>query len=632
MADNKVKFLRGTAAEYEASTKDNDVFYYTTDTKKLYLGTNEVTGVGKAGIGENAEIFNNYEQNTAKGRYSHAEGNMTATLEDYSHIEGYSSNVCPASITNTTPVNDVIALWNNTKFSLADGVGAHVEGRDCMAFGNYTHAEGLSNIALHGHAEGSETYADGVRAHTEGEKTTAFGEASHAEGYSNSKAITVVNNSTPIDDIVSSWQSTKFCLTKGQGSHVEGANSLALADHSHAEGSSTIAYGKYSHAEGLLTQAIGDSSHAGGTGSEASKIGSFVHGDSVKASNNKYEVAFGTFNKSNADTLFSIGNGASDTARKNAFEITKTTGKIFDKEIATKEELEAHAGNAEIHVTAAQKSVWDELSNPNLLINPDFRINQRGQSEYSSGYTVDSWYIGGNKCTVTPGSDGILITSAINPDANTHAFWQKFENPFAPGKYTLSLNVSEVSGAWSARIRTVNASGDYVDSYYTSFLHKGVNSVSVDLPEGEYISAVSAGINVGTEVGNSVKFAWVKLEVGDGATPFVSPDPAVELLKCQRYLYKLTQWGRVRLCEYTANFLRFAIATPVAMRAKPSLINADNLVVRSLNINEELPGFTYEVDSCPGNQILIKANKANHSVTDGTIVASGGDVLFSAEL
>lgn len=49
MADNKVKFLRGTAPEYEASTKDSDVFYYTIDTKRLYLGTNEVTGVGKAG-------------------------------------------------------------------------------------------------------------------------------------------------------------------------------------------------------------------------------------------------------------------------------------------------------------------------------------------------------------------------------------------------------------------------------------------------------------------------------------------------------------------------------------------------------------------------------------------------------
>ena len=44
MADNKVNFLRGTSAEYEASTKDNDTFYYTTDDEKLYLGNKEITG------------------------------------------------------------------------------------------------------------------------------------------------------------------------------------------------------------------------------------------------------------------------------------------------------------------------------------------------------------------------------------------------------------------------------------------------------------------------------------------------------------------------------------------------------------------------------------------------------------
>ena len=42
--DNKVNFLRGTAAEYEVSTKDNDTFYYTTDDEKLYLGNKEITG------------------------------------------------------------------------------------------------------------------------------------------------------------------------------------------------------------------------------------------------------------------------------------------------------------------------------------------------------------------------------------------------------------------------------------------------------------------------------------------------------------------------------------------------------------------------------------------------------------
>ena len=178
--------------------------------------------------------------------------------------------------------------------------------------------------------------------------------------------------------------------------------------------------------------------------------------------------------------------------------------------------------------------------NPYLLINPDFLVNQRGQNEYSSGYTVDGWYIEGNKCSVRPNADGILITSAINPDSNTHAFWQKIENPLAPGKYTLSLNVLEVSGVWSARIRTVNSSGDYADSYYTPVLHVGLTKVSVKLPEGEYISAVSVGCNKDTEVGDSVKLAWVKLELGSAATPFVPPDPATELLKCQRYftIYK----------------------------------------------------------------------------------------------
>ena len=197
--------------------------------------------------------------------------------------------------------------------------------------------------------------------------------------------------------------------------------------------------------------------------------------------------------------------------------------------------IEAHAADADIHVTADEKAYWNTLSGKNDLDNPDFRVNQRGLSEYSTGYTVDRWYISTDKCKAAPESDGIRLTATAALTSNTHAFWQNIEFPLAPGKYTLSLNVSEVSGVWSARIRTVNASGDYVDSYYTSVLHEGVNKVSVDLPDGEYISAVSVGFNKGTEAGNSLKLAWAKLEGGSLATPFVPPDYAAELAKCQRY-------------------------------------------------------------------------------------------------
>ena len=197
--------------------------------------------------------------------------------------------------------------------------------------------------------------------------------------------------------------------------------------------------------------------------------------------------------------------------------------------------IEAHAADVDIHVTADEKAYWNTLSGKNELDNPDFRVNQRGLSEYSTGYTVDRWYISTDKCKAAPESDGIRLTATATLTSNTHAFWQNIEFPLAPGKYTLSLNVSEVSGVWLARIRTVNASGDYVDSYYTSALHEGVNKVSVDLPEGEYISAVSVGLNKSTEAGNSLKLAWAKLESGSLATPFVAPDYAAELAKCQRF-------------------------------------------------------------------------------------------------
>ena len=56
----------------------------------------------------------------------------------------------------------------------------------------------------------------------------------------------------------------------------------------------------------------------------------------------------------------------------------------------------------------------DKFSNPNLLINPDFKINQRGQATYevsSAGqiYSVDRWRFGRGKVTVN--SDGTVTVS-----------------------------------------------------------------------------------------------------------------------------------------------------------------------------------------------------------------------------
>ncbi len=196
--------------------------------------------------------------------------------------------------------------------------------------------------------------------------------------------------------------------------------------------------------------------------------------------------------------------------------------------------IEVHAGNADIHVTADEKAYWNTLSGKNELDNPDFRVNQRGQNEYSTGYTVDRWYISTDKCKAAPETNGIRLTATATLTSNTHAFWQNNEFPLPPGKYTLSLKAADVTGVWAARIRTVTAAGDYVDSYYTPRLQAGINSVTVDLSDSEYISAVSVSLNKGIEIGDSLTIEWMKLENGS-ATLFVHPDLATELEKCQRF-------------------------------------------------------------------------------------------------
>lgn len=93
-------------------------------------------------------------------------------------------------------------------------------------------------------------------------------------------------------------------------SHAEGHLTTASGDSSHAEGYLTTANGNYSHAEGYRTTAINNSEHASG----------------------RYNVSSmdigGGFIGSSGNTLFSVGNGNSNTIRHNAFEI-RQNGDIY---------------------------------------------------------------------------------------------------------------------------------------------------------------------------------------------------------------------------------------------------------------------------------------------------------------
>ncbi len=166
--------------------------------------------------------------------------------------------------------------------TVASGEGAHAEGGKTVA--TYPDGEGVTRIpeaaGRFSHVEGINTRAEGAYSHTEGNAATALGMGAHGEGH--------------------------YTVASGDYCHAEGERNISKGNHSHSEGHSTKAIGEDAHSEGRNTEAIGDYSHAGGLGTKATAVA---------------QTAIGKYNAESADALLMVGNGTSDTDRKNAFEV-----------------------------------------------------------------------------------------------------------------------------------------------------------------------------------------------------------------------------------------------------------------------------------------------------------------------
>lgn len=200
-----------------------------------------------------------------------------------------------------------------------------------------------------------------------------------------------------------------------------------------------------------------------------------------------------------------------------------------------------------------------KFSNPNLLINPDFRINQRGATSYEQqGYSVDRWKI--FNVTVTPSESG-GITVKNDKYSDTGTFVQILENA-TEGDSTLSCYVTSVSG-------TVTMVADD-DSQVT--LKQGLNVV--------HTSRSTKNFTIFLNQGTSITLKWVKLEQGKVATEFIAPNKAEELTKCNRFFRVLNVYeGFVGAVSYWNLYTKFYVG---AMRTTSPTITAN---VSSATIN-----------------------------------------------
>lgn len=212
--------------------------------------------------------------------------------------------------------------------------------------------------------------------------------------------------------------------------------------------------------------------------------------------------------------------------------------------------------------------IGTKFSNPNLIINPDFKINQRGETSYTSAvaqtikivYSVDRWCLYGHSLTVNS-DKSVTITPTTYSDG---ALIQNLETP-VDGDITVQVYAVGVSG--TATISVGPSDGSSTTEIGT--LNNGLNTFTFSRGIKRLVIRVNSG---------TLTLKYAKVEKGTVATPFVAPNPAEEYPKCQRYFQYIPKLYCIPLV-YTRDLIsvsgKFFQATsgnlPTEMRITPTL-------------------------------------------------------------
>ncbi len=274
--------------------------------------------------------------------------------------------------------------------------------------------------------------------------------------------------------------------------------------------------------------------------------------------------------------------------------------------------------------------------NPNLLDNPDFKINQRGQKTYFKAgvglYTVDRWRAD-EKTLVSKNENGIYISA----DAKQTSACIQYLEPNVSAQIenkTITLSASFAGTVYSVSGIFSKANMDNLT------LRKTFGSYGLGLNyDAKGYFAYFSFINSASSTKN-ILVNWTKLELGGNATPFIPPDPASELLKCQRYCQVFHgDLGR----EYdfpspSINKIQFIIPMPTIMRGEPHIENLEGSGVFSiLNMYRNIQnGFTFKPQYGYKNnppKIIVIAEKANHGLSGASLhVSSTPPLTLSADI
>ena len=278
------------------------------------------------------------------------------------------------------------------------------------------------------------------------------------------------------------------------------------------------------------------------------------------------------------------------------------------------------AQNAEDIITLSNalddKAALTQITNPNILHNPWFQVNQRGATTISSsGYFVDRWYLSPastGATTFTLNSDGTITIDNSLGEENAYFVQRrtsKTRSRITSRKVTLSIMLSDGT-IYSG---TGTFSGTETITYYN-----GENFMLQSTPQSAQLFTLRV------KPGKTITIKALKLELGEVSTLAMdtAPDMATELFLCQRYFEKIIVFEH-NILDVQASYDRDYYITPKRTKGTLTAYSVNNTAGKiSFYINNQWEDGDYNElawDSPLNNTIRFGAQIPAGSFFKGAI-------------
>ncbi len=249
-----------------------------------------------------------------------------------------------------------------------------------------------------------------------------------------------------------------------------------------------------------------------------------------------------------------------------------------------------------------------DFTNPNLLINPWFTVNQRGSASYTpnNSYTVDNWKgTFSSGFTVAVNSDGIKVTNTAASGRRILTQIMEFGSLIEGKTVTGSILLKDGTILKGSVVASDTRGTD------VKVFDFGVNS-ELRLTHGANDDYQWFSIVVGN--GESFDIRAVKLEIGSTSTLHLdtAPDYTTELLKCRRYFYRINgdvQYLPMVNVSTEATLARGIVTFPTEMISAPNIASGGSMVISAV-------GTSYVIDS-------ISLSNASKQIANVRFYATG---------